>query len=188
MKTFLELSYRYRGVAMAPIYLMLVTVFTGETERDAWIWPIGLTVFFLGVLIRVWAQTHLHYRLAVRKVLTTTGPYLFIRNPIYVANTLMLLGVTILSELLWLLPVMFLWCAFVYSLVVRREERHLTEKYGEPYIAFMKDVPRWIPRRASRRECGFAWQFLRKSLFAEAHCLLLLLPLIGKEWLWNMGS
>lgn len=189
MKSLQNFAYRYRGVAMAPLFVVLATVFVGETERDAWIWPIGLVVFFLGISIRVWAQTHLHYRLQVRKTLTTTGPYVFVRNPIYIANTIMLFGLTVLSELLWSLPVMLVWCAIVYSLVVRREERHLSEKYGQPYVAFMDCVPRWIPRRSLRSgQRGLVRQFLWASVLAEAHCLLLLLPFIGKEWLWNMGA
>lgn len=183
-----KFAYRYRGVLMAPIYLVLVFLFIGETERDALIWPIGLTVFFSGVVIRVWAQTHLHYRLKMRKTLTTSGPYYFVRNPIYIANTIMLLGLTVLSELLWMLPVMLAWCTVVYSLVVRREEQHLLEKYGEPYQKFLERVPRWIPQRASHSgQGGFVTHFLRASLVAEAHCALLLLPLIGKECFWNMG-
>ncbi|MCC6696069.1 MAG: isoprenylcysteine carboxylmethyltransferase family protein [Candidatus Hydrogenedentes bacterium] len=174
---------------MAPLYLLLACLFVGETEWDALIWPVGLVFFFLGVAIRVWAQTHLHYRLRVRKSLTTTGPYMLVRNPIYIANTTMLLALTVLSELLWLLPVMFVWCVLVYSFVIRREERHLLEKYGEPYREFMARVPRWVPRRPrGAGYLGVVRQFLRVSLLAETHCLLLLLPMIGKECLWDLGK
>ena len=184
-----EFAYRYRGAIMAPIYIVLVCVFVGETEHDALIWPVGLAVFFFGVAIRVWAQTHLHYRIKVRKSLTTTGPYMFVRNPIYIANTIMMLGLTVLSELLWLLPVMFVWCVLEYSFVIQREERHLLEKYGKPYREFMERVPRWLPRKPEGAgDKGVARQFLRVSLLAETHCLLLLLPMIAKECLWNLGQ
>lgn len=183
-----EFAYRYRGVLMAPIYLALVFVFIGETERDAVIWPIGLTLFLSGVAIRVWAQTHLHYRLAIRKTLTTMGPYTFVRNPIYIGNTLMLLGLTVVSELLWMAPIMLGWCVVLYSLVVRREEHHLLEKYGQPYRVFLESVPRWVPRYPrGDGDVGLVRRFLWASLLAEAHCLLLLVPLIGKECLWNLG-
>lgn len=186
MRNTLELAYRYRGVLMAPCYIVLVTVFLGETERDAWIWTSGLSIFFAGVAIRVWAQTHLHYRLSVHKKLTRTGPYSCVRNPIYIANTLMLLGLTVVSELLWFLPIMFMWCCLVYSVVVRREERHLTEKYGNAYRAFLAEIPRWIPNTHKVSVChGVIPRFLPASLVAEAHCLLLLVPLITKEWYSN---
>lgn len=189
MRRIHDIAYRWRGPLMAPLYLVLVSVFVGETECDSYVWPVGLILFFVGVALRVWAQTHLHYRLSVRKTLTTTGPYTFVRNPIYIANTLMLVGLTVLSELLWWIPVTLVWCAIIYSLVVRREERHLLEKYGDPYRVYVKTVPRWIPLRPRNREdVGLARRFVWSSLRAEAHCLLLLLPLIGKEVLSHVAG
>ncbi|MBN2310294.1 MAG: isoprenylcysteine carboxylmethyltransferase family protein [Candidatus Hydrogenedentes bacterium] len=179
--------YRIRGLLMVPAFLVLVLCFLGETERDGVVWPIGLAVFAVGVAIRVWAQMHLHYRLRVRKTLTTTGPYAYVRNPIYIGNTAIMLGLTCVSELLWFLPIMFLWCMAVYTLTVRREEAHLLGKYGEPYAEYLRNVPRWIPavgrgqeHRGRRRR---ARRFLWPSILAEAHCLLWLIPLAGKEWL-----
>ncbi len=188
MQNLLEYAYRFRGVLMAPLYIVLVTVFLGETEHDAWVWSIGLSVFFSGVAIRIWAQTHLHYRLRVHKILTRTGPYACVRNPIYIANTLMLLGLTIVSELLWFLPIMLIWCCILYSFVVRREERHLTEKYGVPYVQFMTDTPRWMPHLRDMLGCrGIVFRFLPASLVAESHCTLLLIPLVAKEWFSHAG-
>lgn len=182
-----DYAYRFRGVLMVPIYLMLVLLFVGETERDGVVWPLGLALFATGVSIRVWAQMHLHYRLRVHKYLTLTGPYLYVRNPIYIGNTIMLLGLTVVSELLWALPLMLAWCVFVYRNVVRREERHLTEKYGEPYVHFLGSVPRWVPRvPAIKPIVGSMRSFLLPSLLAESHCLLFLIPLIAKEVLSGM--
>ncbi|MBI2435766.1 MAG: isoprenylcysteine carboxylmethyltransferase family protein [Candidatus Hydrogenedentes bacterium] len=177
-----ECAYRWRGVLMAPPYLALILVTLAETEHDAIVWPLGMGVFAAGVGLRIWAQMHLHYRLRVRKKLTTTGPYARVRNPIYIANTTMLLGLTFMSEVLWFLPVMLLWCMAVYSLVVRREEAHLSEKYGEPYRQFLRDVPRWLPRFSLRPGLATdARSFLWPSVLAELHCLLWLVPLLGKE-------
>lgn len=182
MKVRFDWAYRRRGILMAPPYLVLFFVFAGEVEYSLYTWVPGLMVFALGVLIRVWAQMHLHYRLEIRKQLTLTGPYRFVRNPIYIANTLMLLGLTAMSELLWFVPVMLLWCMGVYSLVVRREEAHLSEKYGEPYLQFLRDIPRWIPQwHKSVSPRAMVRAFFWPSVRAELHCLLLLIPLVCKE-------
>lgn len=179
--------YKVRGLLMLPPCLFLLAVTYRETEWNAVVWPVGLVVFFVGVALRTWAQVHLHYRLDVRKVLTTTGPYSLVRNPIYLANSLMLLGLTITSELLWFLPVMALWCAVVYHYVVRREEHHLKDKYGAPYREFLTSVPRWLPHCAGFRKNGQSLRrFVLPSIGAELHCFLWLIPFIVKEF-WNHG-
>jgi len=169
---------------MAPPFLALLFVTRGEIEVDYLVWPAGLVLFFIGVGLRVWSQVHLHYRLRVRKTLTTGGPYTIVRNPIYIANTLMLLASTVMGELIWFIPIMLAWCMLVYGTVVRREESHLAIKYGQPYLDYLQRVPRFLPRTLSISQCKGDLRhrsFLLPSLAAEVHCLLLLLPLIGKE-------
>jgi len=191
MKTRESVVYKARGILVAfPCLLFLVITFK-ETEFDSIVWPVGLSLFFAGVSLRVWAQQHIHYRLRVKKALTVTGPYKYVRNPIYLGNSAMLTGMTVLSELLWFLPLTLLWCAFVYGLVVQREERHLLEKYGAPYRRYGENVPRWIPRLRTRTVTNGASdtkRFFWPSVVAELHCLLWILPLIAKELLAGNGS
>ncbi len=178
--------YKVRGLLMLPPCLFTVFVFYRETECDAVIWPVGLALFFLGVALRVWAQIHLHYRLKTRKTLTTTGPYSMVRNPIYIANTTMLLGLTVLSELIWFLPIMAVWCLVVYHFVIRREEIHLMAKYGAPYREFLESIPRCVPRLKNYRPNTTSLRrFFVPSIVAELHCLLWLIPFVIKEYVSN---
>ena len=182
-ETRLRWAFRVRGLLMVPPILFTLLCFRGEFEKDWLIYPLGFAVFGLGVGVRVWAQMHLHYRLRVHKVLTRTGPYRFVRNPIYIGNTAILLGLVIMSELLWFLPVMLAYCAVVYHYVVRYEEAHLSEKYGQPYRAYLAAVPRWLPHRSRKAEpSGAVAEFFLSSLWAEVHCLLWVLPFVAKEW------
>ncbi len=177
-----EWAYRNRGLALAPPYIFLLVCNTSATEEYLLTWPLGLTLFNLGVAMRMWAQIHLHYRLPVHKVLTRNGPYQYMRNPIYLGNTMMMLGITFTSRLLWFLPVMLLWCIVLYSLVVRREEAHLLLKYGRPYERYLQEVPRWIPRRSSDEPTAIDWEpYFWPSICAEIHCWLWLIPMVGKE-------
>ncbi len=70
------------------------------------------------------------------------GPYSFVRNPVYVRNILICTGATMTSEILWFVPVVFLYCLGIYSLAVRYEETHLLDKYGESYRRYMEEIPR----------------------------------------------
>ena len=186
MKTRESVVYRARGILAALPCLAFLAITFKETESDTVVWPVGLSLFFAGVFLRVWAQQHIHYRLRIKKALTVTGPYKYVRNPIYLGNTAMLMGMTALSELLWFLPLTLLWCTLVYALVVRREEKHLLGKYGAPYRRYLEDVPRWIPRLPARmvtNDDSDAKRFFWPSIVAELHCLLWLVPLVAKELL-----
>jgi protein-S-isoprenylcysteine O-methyltransferase Ste14 len=175
--------YRFRGYFIPPPLIFAFLCFRYETEAE-FIWPIGIGLLLFGVVLRIWAQQHLHYRLKVHKRLTMTGPYSFVRNPIYIGNLLICLGATVLSELLWLVPITLVYGSGVYSLVVRYEESHLLSKYGEPYRKYMTEVPRWFPKGikvSTFRSLGLKNEYFQPSIAIEIHCFLLLLPYILKE-------
>jgi protein-S-isoprenylcysteine O-methyltransferase Ste14 len=177
--------YRFRGYFIPPPLIFAFLCFRYETEAE-FIWPIGIGLLLFGVVLRIWAQQHLHYRLKVHKRLTMTGPYSFVRNPIYIGNIMISCGAIVLSELLWLVPITFIYCLGIYSIVVRYEEHHLLSKYGESYRKYMEEVPRWIPKRWVPKfiylpRLGIINGYLRQSIITEMHCLLLVLPFILKE-------
>ena len=162
--------------------LLFALVWTKGMVDHAWqVWPAGLFIFGLGLLGRVWAQQHLHFRLReVDNAFTHTGPYRWVRNPIYISNTLLCVGLTVLSQVLWMVPVTIAWCLIVYTIVIREEEERLLELYGKPYAGYLRETSRWLPRRSDKEATG-ASGYLLKSLLAEAHNLLLLLPFIIKK-------
>jgi protein-S-isoprenylcysteine O-methyltransferase Ste14 len=178
----LKKIYRIRGLLMVPPMVFITLCTWGEVENEVAVFGAGGVIFGLGLALRIWAQTHLHYRLKMEKTLTQTGPYGYTRNPIYIANIFMLAGSCMLAELFWFVPIQVLWCAIIYSLVVRHEEAHLSEKYGSAYMEYVSQVPRWLPNlgRADKQESRAAGHF-GPSMLVEVHNLLLLLPFIIKE-------
>lgn len=172
--------YRYRGIVVSPPLIAALVCFRGETEIGSILWPLGTLVFLLGLFIRIWSQQHLHYRLKAPMQLTVTGPYALVRNPIYIGNTLICLGATLVSELLWLVPLTLLGCAAVYSLVVCYEEEHLLGRYGEAYRKYRLEIPRWLPL-IRFKNLKLMNEYFTASLVAEIHCPLILLAYILKE-------
>ena len=168
---------------MVPPLLFVLFCHWGESENRALLFALGGALFCMGVLVRIWAQMHLHYRLPVKKILTRTGPYQFTRNPFYIANTIILLGLTVVSGLIWCLPVMLVYCAIVYSLVVRYEEAHLLNKYGSQYKKYLDSVPRWVPRRLQQETQNppNVMQHLWPSVKAELYNLLYPIPFVAKQ-------
>jgi protein-S-isoprenylcysteine O-methyltransferase Ste14 len=78
--------------------------------------------------------------------LVTEGVFHHCRNPLYVGNILMLLGVGILSNSLYFLVVVVPLFCFIYQAIVLAEEHYLKTKFGASYEAYMKVANRWIPR------------------------------------------
>jgi len=173
--------YRHRGLCVAPPMVYVLFSTRWEIEDEWLIWMPAATFVLLGVLSRVWAQQHIRFRLNEKRHLATTGPYSFIRHPLYVANTLICLGMTFASELLWMAPVTLLWCAVLYATVARYEEQRMLRKYGAVYGEYMERVPRWVPRLQNIGQAQFVNRHFWPSLLVEATCLLALFPYVLKE-------
>lgn len=154
----------------------------GRSSSTAVNWTIGLVLFGAAWALRIRSQQYLRYRLKEDGGLATTGPYAYVRNPVYIANITGLGALCILCGLYWMAPIAVVWAAIVYHLAVRFEEIRLAKRFGEPYREYLKDVPRWIPRSPSRAVAGGGHAgFWRAARVEWQNGLLLLVPL-AKEW------
>jgi protein-S-isoprenylcysteine O-methyltransferase Ste14 len=73
-----------------------------------------------------------------------TGPYRFTRNPMYVAMTAAYLGLAFLLNTAWAVLVLPAVLVAIDRWVIRREERYLLAKFGEPYRDYCARVRRWL--------------------------------------------
>lgn len=73
-----------------------------------------------------------------------SGAYRFSRNPIYLAFSLLQLGVAAWLNSLWLLATLIAAIAFMTAVVIPREERYLERKFGAAYLDYKARVRRWI--------------------------------------------
>ena len=73
-----------------------------------------------------------------------TGPYRFSRNPIYVAFFTFQLGTAIVVNSVWLVATLIATVATIAAVVVTREERYLTERFGAEYLEYKTSVRRWL--------------------------------------------
>ena len=77
-------------------------------------------------------------------VIVRTGPYRFSRNPIYLAFTLLQLGIAIWVNSLWLLATLVGAVALIHYVVIRREEQYLGRRFGAEYFDYKASVRRWL--------------------------------------------
>lgn len=77
-----------------------------------------------------------------------TGLYRFSRNPMYLAMALAHLGFALWSDSLGPLLMLPVACLLIDRLVIAREERHLSRRFGRSYEEYRRHVRRWLwPRR-----------------------------------------
>jgi protein-S-isoprenylcysteine O-methyltransferase Ste14 len=77
-------------------------------------------------------------------VLITTGVYRLSRNPMYLGFELILIGVALLLGSLTPLAVVILFPILMEALFIRVEEQMLTQQFGPSWLAYQKEVRRWI--------------------------------------------
>ena len=150
--------FKYRNLLFIFLYALLFVpspaLFTPEHFGPTyWIWPMvtGLVITVSGQLIRG-ATIGLAYIIRGGKDgkvyaddLVTQGIFHHCRNPLYVGNILMLMGVGVLSNsLIYVVGVIPLFL-LIYHAIVLAEENFLRNKFGESYTAYCKRVNRWIP-------------------------------------------
>jgi protein-S-isoprenylcysteine O-methyltransferase Ste14 len=76
--------------------------------------------------------------------LVTHGVYAYTRNPMYVGLTTAYVGGVLLTGLVWSLLLLPVVIALLVVLVIRREERHLRERFPVEYAEYCGRVRRWI--------------------------------------------
>ena len=101
----------------------------------------GLPVALLGLALRAWAAGHLEKN----RMLAESGPYAYVRNPLYIGTLSVAAGFVIASRR-WELGVLFAAVfLLIYLPVVELEEQHLRSLFPE-YADYAKRVPRLWPR------------------------------------------
>jgi len=168
-------AFRHRGILVNLPLIVALFWRHEQVSNPALTWAFGIALLLAGMAVRIWAQSYIHHRLKMPLELTTGGPYQLVRNPLYVGNVLICVSATFLAELPWFAPVVLLWCAGLYTVVVHYEEGFLVKHYGAPYERYLKDVPRWFPRSAGRTRISWWNEFSGKAVRAELHCLLIAL-------------
>lgn len=76
--------------------------------------------------------------------LVTGGPFSFTRNPIYLGNTMLMIGAGLIAGVLWLILLAPVAAFMTQKLAIEREEQHLSARFGKKYRDYMKKVRRWI--------------------------------------------
>lgn len=108
---------------------------------------IGFALFFQAHkhLGKNWDHT-IEDKFSKDKKFVRTGPYRYIRHPIYSASLVSLLGFGVLSANWLLFGIPFLILILFYSRKIPQEEKSLIKNFGKPYMEYMKETGSLIPK------------------------------------------
>ena len=134
---------------------------------------------FLGLLLRGLASGHVQKD----KQLTTSGPYAYTRNPLYLGSLMMAAGFAIAARSWWIVVVMVLMFTLIYVPVIAGEERYLRQTFPE-YRDYVRHVPRIFPRFTAHRGGQSSYSSARfwkhREYQATLGCVVMLAILIIK--------
>ena len=151
--------FRHRTSLPLPIAAAILFIPPPETRRQLGTILTGVALTAIGEAIRIWGVHHIGAISRTRSdrlgPLVDSGPFAYVRNPLYLGNMLLWVGFAVAARLVWLAPIVVALLAVQYRWIVRWEERLLVDRLGEPYREYARRVPRWIPRIQSlAREPG----------------------------------
>jgi protein-S-isoprenylcysteine O-methyltransferase Ste14 len=137
----------------------------------------GVALVAAGELLRLSAVRHIGAISRTRSdrlgPLVATGPFAWVRNPLYIGNILLWAGFGLSAGFPLLALVIAALLGFEYHAIVRWEETLLDARLGPAYRSYAARVPRWIPWRRSPLEqnpaARFSWG---ETLFSERGTLI----------------
>lgn len=146
------------GLARPP-FVYLVSILAGVALHAVWPLPlrtggvgplVGPLLVVVGILL--FALSVREFRSAGTPVpgnrpvtaIVRSGPYRFTRNPIYMAFSLLHLGIAVWVNSLWVLATLGAALAVISWIVIPREERYLERRFGREYAEYTDSVRRWL--------------------------------------------
>lgn len=148
-KSLPSLLFKYRSYTPVPFVIVMLLY----ENANIWSLIFGLIIVAAGELIRLWGVSYAGSETRTTGHLEGTfliisGPFAYTRNPLYIGNILIYLGIGIMSFAIFPYLQIFalLFFIFQYYHIIKAEEEYLLGRYGEQYKEYKKNVPRLFPR------------------------------------------
>lgn len=143
-----------RWLDIPPIWLLVFILAVWLLPRGGlaggWVVPFGWLLVAQGAALMAWAAWLFpRHRTSVvphRKPdnIITSGPYRFSRNPIYLADALMLAGAALIMQSLIGLVLVPVFMAVITWRFIKGEEARLSAAYPDEAAAFFRQTRRWL--------------------------------------------
>ena len=144
-------NFLFSNRSFTPVPIALVIIYLSNPSILYFIY--GMPLILIGELIRINAVSYAGGITRTMNVgapsLCTSGPYSRTRNPLYLGNMIIYLGIVLVAggEYVFILEgVVFLYFTFQYMMIISLEEETLKKLFGDEYISYTENVPRLFPR------------------------------------------
>ena len=148
--------FRWRSFTPVPLLIAAVPLAWSARGSASPLWlASGLLFCALGQLLRAWVLgqvpdgTSGQNEKLIATQLNTSGPYAHTRNPLYLGNLGITLGLCLVAQSAVLLVVVGLLFGLQYRAIIAAEEQFLRGQFGPAFDAFCARVPRFWPQRAA---------------------------------------
>lgn len=147
------------GVIMFPPLLYLLVLLTGillsycfpyQLIKSDIALPLGIVIAATGITTLLFAATLFRKKKnpvnpsGSTKLIISSGIYQYTRNPMYLSLTLIYTGISIITNSWFSFIFLFPLLIVVQKGIIEREEKYLTRKFGNDYLAYKEKVRRWI--------------------------------------------
>jgi protein-S-isoprenylcysteine O-methyltransferase Ste14 len=149
----------------------------------------GALIAAIGAILRVWGTAWLgpatvnHGQMQAGVVLAD-GPYRYVRNPLYLGTGFMVAAMAFLMPVTGAVFVLVLLPVFELRLILA-EEAFLSAQLGEPYQAYLRAVPRLLPRLRSNLQPTGRKPHRFHAVLAEINPIGIFVILAGLSWTYN---
>jgi len=132
----------------------------------------------------------------VAEELNTTGMYSIVRNPLYLGNFIIWLGVSLLVRLWWFSLIVILIFCLYYERIIFAEEEFLRGKFGRLYLEWAEKTPLFFPKFDGWRRppLSFSWRTALKGEYSGFFAIIVtfsLLEIVGDyfaEGVWEFDT
>lgn len=175
-----EKLFKWRDYTPIALLILLVIV-ARPTVLSA---TLGCLLIILGEAIRMCSVAFIGPVSRTRSEstgaqLVKAGPYGVVRNPIYVGNFVITMGVASFGGVLWFVLLTLILFAVQYFAIVQFEENLLEEKFGEEFRVYRESVPAWFPR-SWPKDMNWQWPLtMGEVLNSEKRTLLAIVVVVG---------
>ena len=145
-------QFFFKNRSYTPIPLALLIIYYSKLDWE--LMYFGGILIFLGEAIRLtsirYAGGRTRTRLVGAPAICSDGPYSYVRNPLYLGNIIIYIGIVIFSgggDMFYqLLIITIIFFFLQYGIIISLEEERLRELFNKEYEIYCQNVPRLFPR------------------------------------------